>query len=469
MMRFSRFLENAVRPRSIDEDRGRREFIFNVLALSALTLLFIAIVDDTLHRIVSDVAMHQADSIASFVLYGLFAFFALLYVLSLRGHALAASFPLLTVIFGLAAYMGYRWGVDVSASLLFYALAITMAGILINARFAFVTAFLVSASIGFTVHLHHTGFMEPDRGWVTELWKADDVLVATIIFFTIALVMWLSNREIEKSLKRARRSEKDLRQERDTLEIRVEERTRELRQAELERMTQAYRFVEFGRMASGIFHDLMNPLAGLTLNIDRIADGSDSRVALSDDVKRAKQAAMHMQDLLLSMRRHLTQDRTLEVFSLTEVVNHVLKLVSTYSQSERVKCSFEADHDRTLYGDPIAFTQVLTNLINNGIQSYSACESKTVSDTSRELQIVLIPDSDRVCLEVRDTGRGIPESVLPFIFEPYFTTKGTEHGIGLGLSLAKRVIEKDFGGTLTVESVEGVGTTFTIDIPAQEL
>lgn len=463
MHRLSAFLTNATRPRSLDEDRARREFIFNVLGLGALSLLLVAIIDDTVHRIMSDSAMHHADSIDSLALYALFVFFAVLYVLSLRGHALIASFLLLAAIFDLAAYMGYRWGVDLSASLLFYALAIAMSGILISAQFAFVTAILAGTAIGITVHLHHIGFIHPDRSWITELWKSDDVVVATIIFLVIALVMWLSNRETERSLDRARKSEASLKQERDLLEVRVEERTRELRQAELERMTQAYRFVEFGRLASGIFHDLMNPLAGLTLNIERIANGTDSKAALDDDVQRAKRAAAHMQNLLLSMRRHLVHERSIELFSVEHAISETLQLVATYAQKQHIRCVFEPKEDVQLYGDPVAFTQVLMNLITNAIQSYAG--SNEEREELREVRIELVGEEKGITLSVRDFGQGIPVDTLVHIFEPYFTTKGVEHGVGLGLSLAKRIVEKDFEGTISVESRVGEGTMFTVSLP----
>jgi len=461
MNAFAVFFRQAVRPRSADEDRARREFIFNVLALSALALLLVAIVDNTLHSIFTDGALHRAGSLSSLAFYGLFVFFAALYALSLRGRAVLASFIFLAALFDLAAYMGYRWGVDLSASLLFYALVITMAGILISAQFAFVTAFLAGIAIAITTHLHRIGAIQPDRSWITELWKADDVVVATLIFLVIATVMWLSNREIEKSLVRARRSEADLKRERDMLEVRVQERTAELQQAELERMTQAYRFVEFGRLASGVFHDLMNPLAGLTLNIDRIANAPESRTILADDVERAKLAAAHMQDLLGAMRRHLKREIHEEVFSVRDILTGAVKLVATRAREHNVECVMAARTDAQVFGDAVALTQAVVNLLGNAIQAYPSVLSAA---PQRTVQLTLRCNAQKAVVTVQDFGSGIPEGVLPHIFEPYFTTKEKE-GIGLGLSLAKRIVEKDFSGALTVESGKGEGTIFMMTLP----
>ncbi|HWU24706.1 MAG TPA: HAMP domain-containing sensor histidine kinase, partial [Candidatus Paceibacterota bacterium] len=444
---------------------ARREFIFNVLGLGALLIVLVAIIDDTIHRIVSDVSMHRADSLSSFSLYAVFAFVAMLYVLSLRGHALLSSFLLLATIFDIAAYMGYRWGVDLSASLLFYALAITMSGILISAEFAFITAALAGIAIGITVHLHQSGFILPDRSWITELWKADDVFVATLIFVVIALVMWLSNREIEKSLARARRSEADLKAERDLLEVRVEERTRELRHAELERMTQAYRFVEFGRLASGIFHDLMNPLAGLSLNIDRIAEASSSRAAIENDIERARRAARHMQDLLGSMRNHLKREAHEELFSLSETIAGAVQMMATYARERGVECVVNVNEEIELYGNAVALTQALMNILGNAIQAYPAVADRR-ADAARFVTIAAQKEDEAAVLRISDQGTGMSAEVQSRIFEPYFTTKGSE-GIGLGLPLTKRIIEQDFNGRISVESVVGVGTTFTLYLPAR--
>lgn len=463
MKAIAAFLHSATRPRSSDEDRARREFIFNVLALSSLALLFITIVDNTLQRLQSGPVGHPTDSLSPFALSVLFVFFSLLYALSLRGRALLASFLLLAAIFDLAAYMGYRWGVDLSASLLFYALAITMAGILVTAQFAFVTALLAGASIGITTHLHHLGSVQPDRSWIVELWKADDVFIATLIFLIIALVMWLSNRDITKSLARARRSEADLKQERDMLEVRVQERTSELRQVELERMTQAYRFVEFGRLASGIFHDLMNPLAGLSLNIDRIAATASDR-SLADDIQRAKLAAVHMQALLGAMRPHLKRESRQEPFSVQETILSAIRMMATYAREHGVGFESDIGEDARLFGDPVAFTQALMNLFGNAVQAYLP----TLQESSlRIVRVSLVRETQAICITISDKGTGIPAEMLPHVFEPYFTTKEKD-GIGLGLSLTKRIIENDFGGKISVDSKVGEGTAFALCVPIQE-
>jgi signal transduction histidine kinase len=76
----------------------------------------------------------------------------------------------------------------------------------------------------------------------------------------------------------------------------------------------------------------------------------------------------------------------------------------------------------------------------------------------------LMPDGDRICIEISDTGPGIPEDILPHIFEPFFTTKEEGKGTGLGLSLAYSIV-RNHGGNIMAKNKSGQGTTFIIEFP----
>jgi signal transduction histidine kinase len=104
--------------------------------------------------------------------------------------------------------------------------------------------------------------------------------------------------------------------------------------------------------------------------------------------------------------------------------------------------------------DPAQINQVLLNLLLNAIQSMD--KPGTIRVTLEKL------DNDMVLIGVRDEGKGIAPEHLPNIFRPFFTTKG--HGTGLGLSLARRMVESH-GGTIDVKSAPGKGTEFDIELP----
>ena len=110
-----------------------------------------------------------------------------------------------------------------------------------------------------------------------------------------------------------------------------------------------------------------------------------------------------------------------------------------------------------VYMDENKIREVFVNLLSNAIHA-------TSTGGMVFLRSKLSPSGDLVVLEVEDTGKGIPAELLEHIFDPFFSTKGTE-GTGLGLSISYGIIKKH-KGTIKVKSKAGAGTTFTIELPA---
>ena len=159
----------------------------------------------------------------------------------------------------------------------------------------------------------------------------NNAFVFVFSFINIMIVAWLSNREIEKSLKRARRSEAALKKERDLLEVKVEERTRALKESQAEKMTQLSRFAEFGRLASGVFHDLINPLTIVSLNLENIKDSSHKELNnVNSSIKRATDASRRMESFILAIKRQLSQQGSLEKFNVCEEIRQVAQILSLW-------------------------------------------------------------------------------------------------------------------------------------------
>jgi signal transduction histidine kinase len=255
-------------------------------------------------------------------------------------------------------------------------------------------------------------------------------------------------------LKRAWISESELKKERDHLEQTVEERTRELKQAQLEKMFQMYRFVEFGRLASGFFHDMTVPLTTVSLNLDAIKS-----VHSSTEVDQAIVGAKKMGAYVRAIRKQLQKQTVMTKFSLDREVSEVLSIMAAKAREERVLFIFEKEKI-TMYGNPLKFSQLLTNLISNAIDSYDQVRGKN----TRTIHIVLKKKKGVAHISVKDHGKGIPLQLQPKIFEPFVTTK-LEKGMGLGLSFCKTIVTKEYHGTISFVSTEGEGTTFTIEIP----
>ena len=108
-------------------------------------------------------------------------------------------------------------------------------------------------------------------------------------------------------------------------------------------------------------------------------------------------------------------------------------------------------------GDHTQLQQCLLNLVFNAIEAMPDGGCLTVRGEPAD-------GGDRVCLEIEDTGLGIPPEVMPRIFEPFFTTKGEGYGVGLGLSMVHGII-RQHQGSITVDSQAGRGTVFRVVLP----
>jgi two-component system NtrC family sensor kinase len=304
------------------------------------------------------------------------------------------------------------------------------------------------------------GVYRPDQTWKHNQVELADVIVSTVTLSIIALVAWLSSREITKLLRRAQASERELRHQRDQLEVLVEKRTRELRRAQVESLSQIYHFAELGRATSGLFHDLATPLNVVSLNLNKLAQNkvkqgmTDTQHALD----RAIIGVNRLESYIISARRQVQNQEVLEKFSINKEVELVLQFLQHQIKQNHLQITTEWEKDFIIYGNPIKFSQLVANLIKNAIDAYDTIERKD----KRIIALRLFQKDRMIKLEVQDHGIGIPKRNLSKIFTPLYTTKAWNKGTGIGLSLSKDIIEKDFKSTLTVESEEGKGTTFSI-------
>ena len=332
---------------------------------------------------------------------------------------------------------------------------------LLGTKAAFVTTLLtvILISIAAGWQIKHIGNIA--NYWRTDSLRLEDLILFSVIFLIIATVSWLSNREIEKSLIRARRSEQELKEERDSLEIKVEERTREIKEMQMEKMGQLYRFAEFGKLSSGLFHDLSNPLTAASLNMEIVKNNGSTRE--SEEVRayvdRALSATRKMEDFVTAVRKQISKQEAKIEFSLNEEVKQVLDILLYKAKQTDVTFDFNAIKEIKTYGDNTKWSQIVLNLVANAIDSYA-----NFVTTHRVVKIDLRAIDGNIQFKVSDHGSGIAKENIEKIFEPFFSTKNGQ-GMGIGLSLVKRIIEKDFGGTITVTSASGEGTTFIISFP----
>jgi len=451
------FIKRIISSRSLDEDQRGRELILNIL-LSLSIICFLAL---NIIRLVDIVIYHNPNGLPLIYTLLILIFFVFLFWLSKKGFSKTAA-ALLIITYALPMFYSFIiWGADLPAALLLEVLVITLSGILLGANLALIsTAILIVFSIILT-YLQSNNLIIVTAYWRIEKNGLADAISYAFLFAIIATIAWLFCREIQKALHRARQSEKELRLERDSLEIKVIERTKQIKQMEAEKINQLYRLAEFGRLSSGIFHDLLNPLTAVSLNLEQIKTEGENRILSAKSfLGQALTAARKMEGLIGSIRKQIARENTLSTFSLNEEIRQTLQILDYKARRAKVILSFSPAEEITFHNDPVKFGQISTNLIANAI------EASENASTEKEVLIKLEQLSDKVIFSVTDFGQGIaPENLLK-IFEPFFSTKKENgRGLGLGLSSTKNIVEKDFGGIITVKSHLNQGTEFTVIFP----
>lgn len=453
---FSLF-EKITKPKSTDEDSRRREFILNILLLSSIVL----------SAIFSFVVAYQAGKTGSgyrgfplsdmlLVFFG----FVVLYLLARARLFVFVSYFFIAIFFVLTTYTVYHWGADVPMALLSYAFIIVMAGVLIGTRFAFGVTVMISSIILVITYLQLSGIIHPELYWKPETLKMKDAIQFSVTLVIIAVVSWLSNREIERSLKRARKSEAELKEERDTLEVRVQERTKELEKTQMEKINQATRFIEFGKISSGLFHDLINHINFLFLNIEQATEAGEKELAETKEyLKQANENKSALAEYIEDAKKQFQNQKIEALFSVKKEVLSVAKILAYKLKTEKVEIKLMGDFDILTYGNSVRFNHVITNIILNAMDAYEMSDKE-----EKEIKIILEKRGEKAIISIEDKAGGISEDIQDKIFEPFFTTKGPQEGTGIGLTTVKNIIENDFGGTIKVESVWGQGSKFIIEI-----
>jgi signal transduction histidine kinase len=458
-----------VAPTVRDEDRARQQFILQTVLVGTMILVSGAVIDAfirTLHP--ENYVLNAETSLITVVIP--FFFFLCLFMLSKRGHVWISAVGTLGVYFLGAAYTMSHWGAHTPQAVLIMAVVIVLSGIILGSFSLFITTLIVTLTTIIISLLHTKKLLHLDLRWASLGYDVIDAIFISLTLFVISLISWLSHREIRRSLQRARQSELALKKQRDLLEVKVAERTEELRQAQQQQLMQVYRFAEFGRIASGLFHDLTNPLAAVSLNLEQLTspeNESDNDTQIS--VIRAITGIKRLEEFVQAARRQIQQQEVLKPFSVSDELNYAVQVVQHKAQAAHVKIVLELEETPPLLGNHLKFNQIMTNLMANAIDAFKDVERPREKRriTVQVKTVDQLNDSPlpMLFISIHDWGQGIKPKVMPHIFKPLFTTKTTEEGTGLGLSIVKEIIERDFGGTIESTSSPSKGTLFVVKLP----
>jgi signal transduction histidine kinase len=240
----------------------------------------------------------------------------------------------------------------------------------------------------------------------------------------------------------------------------VEERTAELRQKDLQ-LAQGEKMAAIGTLAAGIAHEINNPMAFVTSNLNRLAElwgKPDQATDVEEIMAECREGTARVRDIVSNLLQVTRQSEgRIEPVDLCRVVRQVLPILQ---QEARFRATLRTDLSPVPHvtGDANLLGQVVLNLALNALQAI-----QEGAPLDNEVVVSTTLEGSSVLLRVRDTGSGISQEAMPKIFDPFFTTKESGKGTGLGLAISHRIVTQH-RGTIHVESGAS-GSLFTVALP----
>ncbi len=345
-----------------------------------------------------------------------------------------------------------------------------MASIHVSSRLKFLLPVAGTLTAGLGILIWASLSLHPEAGQeVILVAAAGAVAVCAVVLIGWAILIQRPVKEMQEKMARLREGDMTVtvnfsgqHDEIGDLGRNFNETVRQLRETreEIQRlystqMSRAEHLATLGELAAGLAHEIRNPLAGIAGVIDIIGrdlpESSPGRPVLQE----VKQEVLHIKNILSDLLEYARPKQPIfHEADLGATAERAVSLARQQILSRPIQLEFIKDErDLRVEHDPAQIQQVLLNLLLNAFQAL---------DGTGHVRVEVAGEPGFGVVRVKDTGRGIPPQALANIFRPFFTTKGG--GTGLGLSLAKRIVD-DHGGTIEVSSTPGQGTDFTIRLP----
>jgi signal transduction histidine kinase len=332
----------------------------------------------------------------------------------------------------------------------------------------------------------------------------------TNLAFGVAITWLISvlikSRKQQKALEAERNKTKEEEERRkfiavqkDELEVLVNERTKELVQQKEElqetlselreaqaQLIQSEKMASLGELTAGIAHEIQNPLNFVNnfsdvnnelideMQIELKNGNVEEAIAIANDIKEnedkinhhGKRADAIVKGMLQHSRKSSGQKEPTDINALADEYLR-LSYHGLRAKDKSFNATLETDFEESIGKIniiPQDIGRVLLNLFNNAFYAVSEQKSRNLISYEPRVSVTTKKSENRIYITVRDNGNGIPQKIIDKIFQPFFTTKPTGEGTGLGLSLSYDII-KAHGGEIKVESKEGEGSEFVIQLP----
>ena len=229
------------------------------------------------------------------------------------------------------------------------------------------------------------------------------------------------------------------------------------------------KLADFGKISIELFHELSNPLTAINLSISEIKNEMFNIPSLrrfKTNINKANISSKRITQTISCIRKQLNNNGVKNIFSINIEIEDVIEVLKFKAQKRKVEIVFQANENIKLYGNATFFYRVCLNIISNAIDAYQTFNPYLVNNciNKKRLIVINIFKKDKTIITIKDFGKGIKERYLNKIFNPFFSTKKSNQGTGLGLYFSKRILKEEFNGDIVVDSKYGEGSTFMLII-----
>ena len=203
----------------------------------------------------------------------------------------------------------------------------------------------------------------------------------------------------------------------------------------------------------------MNPFQALLLHVEYLKKQSTPySPKLSLHIENTYTASKKLEKSFSNIRKHLEHSQAKTNFLLSQEIFEAIDLLRYKAQRNNVEIIFLKNTPLFYYGNQSHFQQIVVNLLSNGIDAYEDSLQE-----NKKIYVELTHEDTKVRLLVHDFGKGIPDTLKPYIFEPLFTSKTHSKGLGIGLCMVKYRVEKNLCGTIHFFDNKPHGTSFCVE------
>ncbi|WP_066161184.1 sensor histidine kinase [Aliarcobacter skirrowii] len=298
-----------------------------------------------------------------------------------------------------------------------------------------------------------------------------------VVFFTIILSLFITfhfRKLYYLQEKIVEKKTKELKELNNNLEQKIKLEVAKNRKKDIIMFQQA-RFASLGEMLNNIAHQWRQPLGSITMIIQsfqtKMRVNKLSPEFVEQKVKDALLLAQNMSNTLDDFKNFFSPNRSKNSFFIKDCVEHSIELSKYFLNKENIKIDLIVKKDKQITTFYNELSHTLLNIISN---SKDALVS-SVNKNDRIIKIIVNSKKNFLFINIIDNGGGVPDDILPKIFEPYYTTKYKSAGTGIGLYMSKQIIEKHLNGEIYCKNIKlevdkkvFKGASFTITIPIFE-